>query len=107
VGINLPRINKPELPRWILRKANRDSYSKYIENNINRVEPVRENYIRFIKHLKTAVTKSIPKGHVQNYIPCWNKECKEVLKEYVENGSDISAKRLMNLLDDEKKKRLN
>lgn len=105
VGINLPRFNKPELPRWNIRKANWDSFSKYIEDNINRIEPVQGNYTRFIKLLKTAATKSIPRGHVQNYIPCWNKKCEEVLREYEENGSDVSANRLMNLLDEERRKR--
>lgn len=65
---------------------------------------MQENYTRFIKLLKTAAMRSIPRGHVQNYIPCWNKECEEVLREYEENGSDISANRLMNLLDEERKK---
>jgi hypothetical protein len=59
--INLPRFKKLELTRWNMRKANRDSYSKYIEDNINRIEPVQENYTRFINLLKAAATKSIPR----------------------------------------------
>lgn len=56
IGIHLPRINKPELPRWNLRKANWDKYTKYVEENINRINPTTINYTRFIKLIKTAAS---------------------------------------------------
>ncbi|KAL4092463.1 hypothetical protein QTP88_026964 [Uroleucon formosanum] len=105
VGINLPRVNNPELQRWNIRKANWSAYSKYVEDNINRIEPLPENYYRFVKLIKSAACKSIPRGHRKNYIPCWNKECEDLLKEYEVDGSEVSANRLLRSLDEERRKR--
>jgi hypothetical protein len=73
VGIIIPTIDKPPMPRWNLRKADWVAFSKYVEENINRIKPKTANYIRFVKLLKTAAKKSIPKGHRHSYTPCWSK----------------------------------
>jgi len=49
IGLHLPRIDKPLMPRWNLRKANWDAYTNYMEKNINRIPPLPENYPRFVK----------------------------------------------------------
>jgi hypothetical protein len=76
-----------------------------MEDNINRIPPIPENYLRFVKLIKKASTTAIPRGHRQNYIPCWNKECELLLQEYVHLGSEVIANRLMALLDEERRNR--
>lgn len=93
------------MPRWNLRKANWDKYTKYIEENINRIKPMAINYKRFTSLIKTAATKAIPRGHRKNYIPCWTKECEKLLNEYEQNNNEVSANHLINLLDEERRKR--
>ncbi|KAL4153463.1 hypothetical protein QTP88_001296 [Uroleucon formosanum] len=105
VGISIPIIDKPFMPRWNLRKANWTEYTKYIDENINQIKPIPENYIRFIKLIKTAARKSIPRGHRSNYTPCWSKECESLLQEHERDGKEVTVNRLIRLLDEERKKR--
>jgi len=105
VGLVLLRINKPEMKRWNLRKADWNVYSTYVEENINRIESIPENYHRFVKLLKTAAGKSMLRGHRENYIPYFKKECEKLLNEYEQVGSEVMANRLLGLLDEERKRR--
>lgn len=104
-GINFPRINKPELSRWNLRKANLNKYTKYIKENINRIILIAINYTRFTRLIKIAVTIAIPRGLRKSYIPCWTKKCERLFNEYEQNNNEVSANRLINLLDEERRKR--
>jgi len=61
VGINLLKINKPELPRWNIHKADWEKFKQFIEENINRIDPIPENYRRFTKLIKSAAVKNIPR----------------------------------------------
>lgn len=63
IGVNFPRINNPEMPRWNLRKARWADYTKYMEENINRIPPIPENYSRFVKLIKKAAALAIPRGN--------------------------------------------
>lgn len=105
VRISIPIIDKPFMPRWNLRKANWSEYTKYVEENINRIKPILDNYIRFIKLIKTAATKSIPRGYRSNYTSCWSKECESLLQEFERNANDVTTNRLIRLLDEEREKR--
>lgn len=105
IGVNFPRINKPEMARWNLRKAIWPNFTKYMEENINRIPPIPENYLRFVKLIKKAASLAIPRGHRQNYIPCWSKECDSLLREYDETGNEVTANRLIALLDEERRNR--
>jgi len=58
------------------------AYSTYAEENINRIELIPKKYQRFVKLLKTAADKSMPRRHRSNYIPCFTKECEKLLNEY-------------------------
>jgi len=76
-----------------------------MEDNINRIPHIPENYLRFVKLIKKAATTAVPRGHRQNYIPCWNKECELLLQEYEQSGSEVTANRLMVLLDEKRRNR--
>jgi len=83
------------MPRWNLQKAKWSVYTKYVEENINRIKPIPENYARFIKLIKTAAVKSILKGHRHNYTPCWSKECESFFHKYEKDGNDVTTNRLI------------
>lgn len=53
VGVVLPRINKPVLQWWNVRKADWNTFRTYVEENVNRIESTPNNYGRFVKLLKT------------------------------------------------------
>ncbi|VVC41949.1 Hypothetical protein CINCED_3A022179 [Cinara cedri] len=97
-------IDKPPMPRWNLRKANWFAFSKYVEENINRIKPETTNYIRYAKLLKTAAKKSISRGHRHSYTPCWMEECDVILNEYEKVGTEVNVNRLIGLLDEERRK---
>jgi len=93
------------MPKWNLHKANWDAYTNYMEKNINRIPPLPENYPRFVKLVKKATCTAIPKGHRQNYTPCWNMECTYLLKEYERTGNETIANQLIESLDNERRNR--
>ncbi|KAL4153873.1 hypothetical protein QTP88_001706 [Uroleucon formosanum] len=105
IGLNLTRVSKPKLNRWNVRKADWAKYTTYMEENINRIEPIPLNYDRFTKLIKMAAGKAMPRGHRQDYIPCWSKECDKLLNEYEQTQSDVTADRLISLLDEERRQR--
>lgn len=105
IGLSLPQINKPEIPRWNLQKAKWAEYTKYMEDNINRIPPIPDNYLRFVKLIKKAALIVIPRGYRQNYISCWNKDCKLLLHEYEQTRNEVTANRLMALLGKESRNR--
>jgi len=98
-------VSKPKLNRWNVSKADWAKYTTYIEENINRIEPITPNYDRFTKLIKTAAGKAMPRGHRQDYIPCWSKECDKLLNEYEQTQSDVTADHLIRLLDEERRQR--
>jgi len=101
IGLIIPTIDKPFMLRWDLRKAAWPEYTKYVDDNINRINPIPDNYGRFINLMKRAAKKSIPRSHRHNYNPCWTNECEELLKEYEKDGNEINADKLIALLDEE------
>lgn len=93
------------MPRWNLRKAKWEDYTSYMEKNINRIPPLPENYPRFVKLVKKTASTAIPRGHRQNYIPCWNRECDSLLKEYEHTGDETIANQIIKSLDNERRNR--
>lgn len=89
------------MPRWNLHKAAWPEYTKYFDDNINRIEATSDNYEGFINLIKTAAKKSIPRSHKHNYTYCWTEKCEELLKEYERNGNEINASKLIRLFDEE------
>jgi hypothetical protein len=80
-------------------------YFNVLRENINRIRTETANYIRFVKLLKTAAKKSIPRGHRHSYTPYWTKECDTLLNEYEKDGIEVNANRLIGLLREKQRKR--
>jgi len=93
------------MPRLNSHKTDWYVFSKYVEENINRITPETANNIRFVKLLKTVTKKSIPRGYRHSNNPCWTKECETLLSEYKKDGTEVNANRLVGLLDEEQRKR--
>ncbi|VVC44274.1 Hypothetical protein CINCED_3A014425 [Cinara cedri] len=81
IDLIIPTIDKHIMPRWNLRKAAWPEYSKYIDDDINRIEPIPHNYGRFINLIKTATKKSISRGHRHT--------------KYERDGKEINADKLI------------
>lgn len=87
-------IDKP-LSHWNLCKAVYLEYAKYVDD-INQIEPIPDNYGRFINLIKSATKKSIPRGHRHNnYTPCWIEEYEKLLQEYERNGNEINTNKFI------------
>lgn len=106
IGMIISTLDKLFIPCWNLRKTAWSEYTKYFDDNINRIEPIPDNYIRFINLIKTSAKKSIPRGLRHNYTLYWTKECEELLKEYESDGNEINVNKLIVLLDEECRNRL-
>jgi len=48
------------------KKADWAKYTTYVEENINRIEPIPSNYDRFTKSIKTAAAKAMHRKHRQD-----------------------------------------
>ncbi|XP_039283045.1 uncharacterized protein LOC120351099 [Nilaparvata lugens] len=93
------------MPRWNLRRADWAHFTEVIEKTVSRIPVSIENYDRFTKLIYVAAKRSMPRGHRKSYIPCWSKECSDLLKEYRNSHSDETANQLMQKLDEERRSR--
>ena len=49
-------------------------------------------YQDFCNTIKKAVRKTIPRGHRNNYIPCWDAECEFLYKTFLQSPQgDVSS----------------
>ncbi|XP_049776141.1 uncharacterized protein LOC126163747 [Schistocerca cancellata] len=62
IGLSIPVIKSPPIPRWNLRKADWNKYRSYVEKTINRIPPTPENYKRFVNLVQKAALNAIPRG---------------------------------------------
>lgn len=83
VDIRLPTI--PFRRRFNFRKANWTEFTKALDDAINDIEPVPENYETFMEKVKLISRKTIPRGCRQQYIPGLSTESKELLDKYTES----------------------
>jgi hypothetical protein len=100
----LPSFQNRAMPRWNLRKANWTAFTEEIERTVKRIPVSIENY-RFTGLIWAAAKRSMPREHRRNYIPCWSKECSNLLGEYQISHSDENADRLIQKLDEERRGR--
>lgn len=65
IGIYFPVIDKLEILRWNLRKADWEIYSKFVEKkNLNRIKKTPKNDMKFIQLIKTAASIVIDKDYI-------------------------------------------
>lgn len=85
---------------------------KDLDNMINSIEPIPENYDAFNELVKSISRRNIPRGCRTRYIPALTPELTETLNKYTgmfeENPFDeeiIEGDKLLKLLTDEKRKK--
>ncbi|UYV64706.1 hypothetical protein LAZ67_3001719 [Cordylochernes scorpioides] len=105
VGHFIPVTLKPSLPRWNLQKANWENFRAYIDQNINRIQPLPSNYFRFVGLLMKAGRKFIPRGHRKEYIPGWDKDTEELYRRYKDSDNEETAEMLINQLNSSRKEK--
>ena len=96
-----------------LRKAKWDDFSMDFDEAIEEVEPIPENYDRFIGLIRVVSRRHIPRGCRTNYIPGFTEESQSLYeaykKQYTSNpfaeGTLDSVNKLMDTMKEEKKKR--
>ena len=71
-----------------------------MEDNIRFIEPVCENYDRFVKILIAIGKKTVPRGYRKEYIPCWTEESDRSYEQLLEDDSPATAKELLKSLDE-------
>ena len=68
--------------RFNLRKAKWDNFSTDFDEAIEEVEPVPENYDRFIGLIRVVSRRHIPRGCRTNYIPGLTEESQSLYEAY-------------------------
>ena len=104
--ITLPRFAMavPSMPvkRWNFRKAtltNKFAKTLLPPDSFD----VDAAYQDFCNTIKKAAKKTIPRGYRNNYIPCWDAECKSLYKTFLQSpqgdDSSLAATALLSKLD--------
>ena len=70
---------------------------------------VDATYQDFCNTIKKAVKKTLPRGYRNNYIPCWDAECKSLYKTFLQSpqgdNSSLAASALLAKLDRKRRDR--
>lgn len=98
VGVQIPIIASIEKPRWNFGKASWWKYSKEVDANIRWIEPIKENYGRFVKMILSTAKKSIPRGYRKEYIPGWSNDIEKLFNDFENSGDPEIADELLNAL---------
>ena len=96
-----------------MRKAKWDDVSTDFDEAIEEVEPIPENYYRFIGHVRVVSRRHIPRGCRTNYIPGLTEESQSLYKAYKKQyssnpfaeGTLEAGNKLIDTMKEEKKKR--
>ena len=106
----------PSMPvkRWNFRMAKWSHYIALTNKFAKTLLPpdlldVDAAYQDFCNTIKKAAKKTIPRGYRNNYIPCWDAECKSLYKTFLQSPqgdeSSLVTKALLAKLDRERRDR--
>ena len=106
----------PSMPvkRWNFHKAKWNHYitltNKFAKTLLSPDSlDVDAAYQDFCNTIKKAAKKTIPRGYRNNYIPCWDAECKSLYKTFLQspqgNESSLAATALLAKLDRKRRDR--
>ena len=99
--------------RFNLRKARWDDFSTDFDEAIEEVEPIPENYDRFIGLIRVVSRRHIPRGCRTNYIPGLTEESQSLYEAYKKQYTSKpfaeetleTGNKLIDTMKEEKKKR--
>jgi len=69
--------------RYNFKKANWESFKIQLDDEINKIIPMHENYGQFTNLVKRISKQNIPRGCRTRYIPGMKKESEEILEDYI------------------------
>ena len=76
--------------RWNVHKAKWSHYIALTNKLAKTLLPpdslnVDATYQDFCNTIKKAAKKTIPRGYLNNYIPCWDAECESLYKTFMQS----------------------
>ena len=103
IGNKIPIVKSVAKPRWNFHKADWKRFSKLLDDAIRFIPPLSSNYERFVGLVIASAKKTIPRGHRDEYIPCWNEESDRLYREFLTNECQDTADKLLLSLDEARK----
>ena len=89
IGNKIPIVKSVAKPRWNFHKADWKRFSKLLDDAIRFIPPLSSNYERFVGLVIASAKKTIPRGHRDEYIPCWNEESDRLYREFLTIPSTV------------------
>ena len=105
IGLQIPIVESVQKPRWNFVKADWNSFKKQVDANIRWVSAVPSNYEKFIKIVKAAAKRTVPRGYRKEYIPGWSKEIQDKYKKYTQEPSQENADAILSSLNQNRKRK--
>lgn len=103
IGLKVPLVRSDKRNRWNFNKADWTKYTQIIDRTILRIPPQASCYDRFVGLVKTAASKSIPRGHRQAITPGWSDDCRTLFEDFQITGNVETGKSLLRKLDENRK----
>ena len=106
-GLKVSLINSIPVARWNFRRAVWDAFQDELDSLLNKtqLDPVPDNYDEFVRLVKCAAAKHVPRGYRVEYIPTWDSECTELFDEFQANHNNETADLLVKTLNEKRRER--
>lgn len=105
IGVTIPLVESIQKPRWNFRKADWKKFQSQVDSNLRWVTPRRFNYERFVGILNAAAKRTIPRGFRKDYVPGWNDNLEQLLKEFEESGDPEISEELLDALNQNRREK--
>lgn len=106
-GSKIPLIDSVPVARWNFRCAKWEAFQTELDTllNVSQLNPVSEEYDSFVKLVKLAAKRHVPRGYRAEYVPTWNTECTELYDEFRLNHNNDAADLLVKILNEKRRER--
>ena len=110
----IQHIDGKAVRRWNFRKADWNGFKKTVKASVEAlpaptVDNIDEAYQAYQEMLLNAAKKHIPRGFRAKYIPCWDGQCEDLLRQHSDATTtadrSAAATNLLTRLNDKRKER--
>lgn len=100
-GLKIPLVQSIPKPRWNFRRAKWIAFERELDSLLHtrNLPPTADNYDEFVKLIKKAASKHIPRGFRKEYIPTWDENCSKLFEEFHETANEETANELLKSLN--------
>ena len=89
-------VDTRPVPRWNFKKADWDSFKNITEAAVSNLpnvfeQPIDKCYTAFTKTILHAAKHSVPRGHRNKYIPCWDDTCEALYRDFTAAPADTKT----------------